>query len=200
MKSILLVMLVCLVGAPAMAENETIFGGPIVNGGYGAPVVKFGQIGDESAVWVGGKGGWLINHTFMIGGGGYGLANEVGENTDEIFWRYPTRKLGIGYGGFIMEYINKPNRLVHFSFETLIGAGGATYLYRDWDDHWDNNGYTDAFFVLEPGINIMLNFTENIRAGAGISYLYSSGLELYDFDDSDLSGPMGQFVLKFGYF
>jgi hypothetical protein len=198
MKSILIILAVCLIAAPVMAGQETIFSGPITSGGYGAPVVKFGKIGDESAIWVGGKGGWLINHAFMIGGGGYGLVSEVGEYEYITYWSQ--RKLGIGYGGLILEYINKPNRLVHFSFETLIGAGGATYLYHDFYDHWSNDGYSDAFFVLEPGINIMLNFTENIRAGAGVSYLITSGFELDDYEDSDLTGPMGQFMIKFGVF
>jgi len=98
-----------------------------------------------------------------------------------------------------MEYINKSNRLVHFAFETMIGAGGASYWYHDSDVYWNDN-YTDSFFALEPGLSIMLNITENIRVGAGVSYLYTSGFEFDDFEDSDLTGPMGHFLMKFGYF
>jgi hypothetical protein len=196
MKAFLVLVLAGLMITPALAQQETIFKGPIKSGGYGAPVIKFGQIGDESAIWVGAKGGWIINHTLMLGGGGYGLVSEVDEwYIDGV----PYRRLGIGYGGFIMEYIHKSNRLVHFTFETLIGAGGASYLYHDDYDYWQNN-YTDAFFALEPGMSIMLNITENIRVGAGVSYLYTSGFEFSDLDDSDLTGTMGQFLMKFGYF
>jgi len=196
MRAILVLVLASLMIAPALAQQETIFKGPIKSGGYGAPVIKFGQIGDESAIWVGAKGGWIINHTLMLGGSGYGLVSEV----DEYYiGTVPIRRLGIGYGGFIMEYIHKSSRLVHFSFETLIGAGGASYWYNDSDIYWHDN-YTDSFFALEPGMSIMINFTENIRVGAGASYLYTSGFEFSDLDDSDLSGPMGHFLMKFGYF
>jgi hypothetical protein len=196
MKAVLMITIACLVAATAMAQQETIFKGPIKSGGYGAPIIKFGQIGDESAIWVGAKGGWIINHTLMLGGGGYGLVSEVDEY--EI-GGVPIRRLGVGYGGFIMEYIHKSNRLVHFTFETLIGGGGASYWYHENDTYWNDN-YTDSFFALEPGMSIMVNFTENIQVGAGVSYLYTSGFEFSDFDDSDLTGPMGHFLMKFGYF
>ena len=103
MRAILVLIMAGLMVAHAMAQQETIFKGPIKSGGYGAPVIKFGQIGDESAIWVGAKGGWIINHTLMLGGGGYGLVSEV----DELcIGGVPYRRLGVGYGGFIMEYIN----------------------------------------------------------------------------------------------
>jgi hypothetical protein len=60
------------------AQEQTLVGnGEISNGGFGGPVIKYTQIKNEPAILVGGRGGWIINHTFVIGGGGYGLANQI---------------------------------------------------------------------------------------------------------------------------
>ncbi|MBN1426023.1 hypothetical protein JXA88_15850, partial [Candidatus Fermentibacteria bacterium] len=77
MMSPLLIGLACALCAITVQEQpETLLKGPIENGGFGGLVVKFSQLADQTAVFVGGRGGWILNHTFVIGGGGYGLANE----------------------------------------------------------------------------------------------------------------------------
>lgn len=58
-------------------EHETLFDAPVEHGGFGALVTKVTPIRGELGIMVGGYGGWLINHRFMIGAGGYGLSNNV---------------------------------------------------------------------------------------------------------------------------
>ena len=54
----------------ASAQDEQLVSGKIESGGFGAPVWKITQINGETAMLTGGRGGWIINHTFVIGGGG----------------------------------------------------------------------------------------------------------------------------------
>jgi hypothetical protein len=44
----------------------------LISGGFGGPVIKVININGENAVRVGGRGGWIINHSFVLAGGGIG--------------------------------------------------------------------------------------------------------------------------------
>ena len=188
-----------LMACPLMAEEmQSIFSGHITSGGYGGPIVKIGEIDGETAVWIGGKGGWVINHGLVIGGAGYGLVSEVHEVEIDST---RSRRLACGYGGLMLEYIYEPYKIVHMNAGVLIGAGGVGHLYNDDDDddYWhETNG--DAFFALEPSLGIELNIARHIRCELGASYLYTSGAELSDLEDKDLRGVSGYASLKFGAF
>lgn len=180
-------------------EMQTLFSGDITHGGFGGPVVRIGSLDGSGAVWVGGRGGWIINmsnrHSISIGGGGYGLATEhrlprpLDSSRDEL--------AAIGYGGFELEYTNQTYRLVHLTASTLIGAGGFTVRDREMD-------FTDedpnAFFVMEPGLHAELNLTSFFRVATGASYRFTSGVNKGGFRDSDISGLNAVITLKFGSF
>ena len=189
------------------AQEETLLGsGEVTHGGFGGPVIKYTQIKGEPAVLVGGRGGWIINHTFIIGGGGYGLVNDMKANNPLIIVPGITKPyLNFGYGGLELEYIIESDKLLHFSVYSLIGAGGVSYregLFNhngtDWDH--DGNSPSDAFFVFEPAANVELNIISFLRINAGVSYRFVSGVNFDDLKNSDLAGISGQLTLKFGAF
>jgi len=188
----------------AFAQEETLLGsGKITSGGYGAPVIKYTQIKGEPAILVGGKGGWIINHSFIIGGGGYGLVNNIdANNTFAAMLSEPY--LNFGYGGLELEYIVQSDQMVHFSVNTLIGAGGVSYRPSFFDEHRDNwnnwDSPSDAFFVFEPGANVELNVIDFFRINAGVSYRLISGVNFDDLKNSDLAGISGVLTFKFGKF
>jgi hypothetical protein len=187
---------------PVFAGDETLFSGNVEHGGFGGPVVKFTQIKDEFGVLVGGRGGWIINHSFVLGAGGYGLVNE---NIDvRRFGNDSTTYLTMGYGGVEMEYMCRPSRLMHMSFQTLIGAGWAGYCkeYSDNYPEYDNNDSPrgDRFFVFEPGINIELNVVTFFRTDLGASYRVVSGINSDRLKNSDIAGPSLNIAFKFGKF
>jgi hypothetical protein len=207
MKKLIVIIILFALGSIAYPQEETLLEGGIESGGFGGPVVKFTQIKKEFGVLVGGYGGWLINHTFMIGGGGYGLVNKIraDEEAQTVYQLYSGRPINIemGYGGVVLEYIDNSNALVHFAFNTLIGAGGVTYNERDNDD-WDwndnNNRPTDAFFVVEPELKAELNMTTFLRINIGGSYRFVSGINLIGLKNSDIAGPSANITFKFGKF
>ncbi|HDQ45760.1 MAG TPA: hypothetical protein ENN17_09735 [bacterium] len=187
-----------LIGASGLfAREQTLISGDIQHGGFGGPVVKFGNVLDECGVFVGGRGGWIINHQFVLGGGGYGLVNEIASRRDaDLFYSF-------GYGGLEIEYIAASDRLVHLTFQALIGAGGVRLYEKINGTRFDdetNTVETDAIFVAEPGVNVELNVTPFFRIGFGAHYRFVSELDMPGLKAGDLSGLSAAITLKFGKF
>lgn len=184
-------------------EEETLFQGKVVHGGFGGPVVKFTQIRDEFGVLVGGRGGWIINHTLSLGGGGYGLVTQI-EGSDTLPYVKPL--LGLGYGGFEMEYVFHSGQLLHSTVSVLIGAGSVGYYEGEgtdigccFDDGEDRENW-DSFFIVEPSFQMELNVIPFLRIDVGASYRFVSGVGKYHLTNSDIGGPSINLTLKFGRF
>jgi hypothetical protein len=180
----------------ALAQEQTLISGDIESGGFGGPAVKITRLNGETGVLVGGRGGWIVNHKFVLGGGGYGLVTNVkAKTTDSIH-----QNIELGYGGLDLEYIASSDDLLHLSLGLLIGGGGIAY--KD-----ENDNFMDAhhramkgFFVLEPNVAANLNVTHFFRLAAGLSFRYINGLNSTLSTNADLSGPSVFFMLKFGTF
>ncbi|MBN1898396.1 MAG: hypothetical protein JW827_06435 [Spirochaetes bacterium] len=183
-------------------EQNTLFkSGKVTHGGFGAPIVKISTIKNRGRVLVGGRGAWLINHKWTIGGGGYGVASDMTGNVSGT-----NRRFHMGYGGFEIGYICKPASLFHMRFINLIGAGGIGYSRNkdddcdcDWDFH--DRYRADSFFVLEPSLSLELNIVKWMRMSLGAGYRYVNGVDnVPDFKSEDLSGPSIELNLTFGKF
>lgn len=202
MKTLLGIILLTIVVNPvyvcAQNNEETLFNGHIEHGGFGGPVFKLSSVNNETALFAGGRGGWILKfsptRSFVIGGGGYGLVNDI--KAPGIFKNDRQLYLSIAYGGLELEYIYHPNKLIHFSAQTLIGGGGVGYRYKDNEDSFN----TDSFFIFEPGINAIMNISHFFRIGGGISYRFVNGSHLPDGTNADLKGLSGVFTFKFGKF
>lgn len=173
----------------AQAQEETVLSGGIRSGGFGAPVVKFSQVNDSFGLFVGGRGGWIINSTFVIGGGGYGLANDVVPDESSLPFD-PFRRIEMGYGGLELEYIGLSDRVIHYSVYVLIGGGGVSH----------RTPISDSFFVLEPAVNVEVNLVSWFRLNGGVGYRYVSGVNSPELTNSDLSAFAGSLTFKFGSF
>jgi hypothetical protein len=193
MKNYITLVVIMMLAGPALAGEETLLGGDLVSGGYGALVFKYGQVTGVDGLFVGAQGGWIINHTLVIGGGIYGLANQIESGSDECSY------LGFGYGGLLLEFVVASNKLVHFTVQGILGAGGIGSYTDKGCDLCEDRG-DDAFFALEPGANLMLNLHRHVRVGLGASYIYVSGVNYEDLTDSDFRTATAQFIIKFGSF
>lgn len=174
-------------------DDETLISGKPRIGGFVAPVVSMSRINDQGAVLAGLRGGITINRSFVLGLAAYGLTNDVDVSP------YDYRHLDFGYGGFFIEYVNRPHKLVHLSVHSLIGGGGLRHR-EDWYDDWFDGRYADAVFVFEPGLDVIVNITKHIRMGIGGSYRMVRDVELSSLDDNDISGPSASLIFKFGKF
>jgi hypothetical protein len=145
----------------------------VENGWFVAGENKFSEVDDRFANFFGAYGGWLINHRFLLGGGGWGKTNRVYE-------------MQMGYGGLVLEYFFNPDRLINFSIRGLIGGGGTSWAWTWWD----------GFFVAEPEVRMTINVTERFRLGFGGGYRFVEG----SCRDGRLSGYTISVAGKFGGF
>lgn len=197
-----IILLLFLLSACSYAQRETVFEGEMENGGFGGPVVKFTQVKGNFGVLVGGYGGWLINHQFLIGGGGFGLANDIRANTEviEILGFADRPKLDFGYGGLILEYYLDPMKLMHWSVSLLVGGGGVSYREGDFMEHSWRDNTPDAFFVLEPAVSGELNVAKFFKIGIGAGYRFVTGVNMIGVKNSDLGNFSVNMAFKFGKF
>lgn len=187
-------------------EMQTLFReGEVSFGGYGGPRVAYSTFDGKDLWLVGGRGGAIINHTFVFGGAGYGIVNSP-EYTDFTYKgrTYEKAYLQGGYGGFMIEGIILPKKLVHVSVPVLIGGGGLLFTdqrYPDEDSNFENHVIVhDAFFVIEPGLEVELNVVRFMRLTAGISYRYAPNLELPNISTGAFNSLNASISLKFGSF
>lgn len=181
-----LVIAVALSAQPVLAQEEAAAGG-FASGGFGAPVVKFSSMLGEFVTFVGVRGGWVANHSFVIGAGAYTLVNTI-DRPDLI---EPITKFV--YGGFEVEYIGLASEPVHFTILALVGAG-RRYLTDEPDpDH-------DEVFVFEPAVNLQVNVTNFFRVDAGGGYRYVSKETTSDTENSDYRAFFGALTFRFGSF
>ncbi|UCG91468.1 MAG: hypothetical protein JSV97_10370 [candidate division WOR-3 bacterium] len=177
---------------PRETQDETLITGKTRLGFFVAPVMKITELNDNVEAFTGGHAGLIINRNFMIGVGGFGLADdfEYGTARDPL--------VDFGYGGLLVGYINNSHELIHLSVHSLIGGGGL--CYRRWYDVWYDEQYIDAVFVLEPGLDLELNVTRYFRIGLGGSYRLVYGVNFDDLSNYDVSGPAASVTFKLGKF
>jgi hypothetical protein len=179
-------------------QPQTLVGGRVTHGAFGGPTAAFTRLRGEDALLIGGRGGWLINHRLVLGGAGYGLANRIAV-PNGITPNDADYQLGFGYGGFWMEYIILPTRLVHASIGTLVGAGGLDYVRYRHEGEQTADG-SDAVFVLEPVVGAEINLTKFLRLALFASYRMVSNVDLPGLVASDIRGFSAGSTFKFGWF
>ena len=201
MKKTILTSLVILIGISLFSQTnddeiKTIFNnGRTKHGAYGGLSINYSQIDGKDAFLVGARGAWLIDHSIGIGIAGYGFINDI--HTNDGFIDADLDLVG-GYGGLLIEPIIMAKSPVHISLPIIIGAGGITYTDNFG---WDNNNYdSDAFFVIEPGIEIEFNLIKFMRIATGVYYRHTSNIELEGVDNDVLNGFSTGITLKFGKF
>ncbi|HPD65088.1 MAG TPA: hypothetical protein P5050_05965 [Bacteroidia bacterium] len=201
----LLLAIILLNATAAFSQNDdeikTLFGNELKFGGYGSFDMKFTSISNHASLLLGGKGGCILNHQLVLGGGGWGLSTPVRLVLSDGLGHDSTGRLNFGYGGVLFEYMLFPTKAINLSIPLLIGSGSAKLYYRDYNLFFDNALIeSSTFFVLEPGIDIQLNLLSFMRFSLGASYRLISGTFLENLDDRDMSGLSINASFKFGYF
>lgn len=191
---------------------RTLLGGndKIAHGGWGAPTTHYTRIMDQDALLVGGRGGWLIDHRVTIGLAAQGLTTPVYNEAYDTFLFHngelPQRKsiLNMGYGGLLIEPIIAYKSPVHISLPIIIGAGGIGYQYYSSlppePNHLSYDDHAQAFFVVEPGIDLEMNIIPLVRLGLGASYRYTSDINLPETEKDALHGFNAGVSVKIGKF
>jgi hypothetical protein len=184
-------------------EIQTLVGHNNAVGGYGAISMRYTQLEDRDAFVFGARGGIVMGHVVSLGLGGAGFFNDVHYDATTG----TDISLAGGYGGFFFEPVIMPKFPVHVSFPVLIGAGGVAIVSVDDDDDWDESfksESSDAYMVIEPGIEVELNITNFFRFCVGGYYRYTSNVDIsdpqYNIPTDILRGFSGGVTFKFGRF
>ncbi len=190
----------------ASHEIQTVFGNPGKLGWWIGPEFTWTKFDSRDVFIVGISGGIIVKHAFSVGLAGFGIVNSQdlkykGINDTAAVYLYG------GYGGLRLEYRFSPMKLINLTVPLLIGGGGVTYSTWGADD-WNTNhepthdeAYVwDSYFVVEPGVMIGVNLFKFMRLDAGISYRYTSNIDLPKTDGDLLTGMNANFSLKFGRF
>lgn len=203
--------------APAGGDEDmrTLLGGrtDIHHGGWGGPTTHYTRMLDQDALLVGARGGWLIDHRVTIGLAGQGLTTSVRNAAydqhlaaEGIALRRSST-FHVGYGGLLIEPIIAYRSPVHISLPIIVGAGGCAYDYQEAlpvqeEAPFDNYRFLDgqAFFVVEPGIDLELNIIPLVRVGISASYRYTSDLDLPATAKDALHGTNVGLSIKVGRF
>jgi hypothetical protein len=178
-------------------EPEVLIPKTAYHGGWGAPVVQVTTVRDRAAVFVGGRGGWLLDRRLTLGGGGFGLASEIAAPAAAQVPGERQLDLEIGYGGGWVEYTFAPLKLVHVSVGTLVGGGGVSLRFRNGGSYGSG---TDGFFVAEPAAVAELNLARFLRLDLGVAYRWIVGVDMPGLAYSDIAGVSALLALKFGKF
>lgn len=187
-------------------EVRTVFSRNKSNGGYGAFTVSYSNIGGHDALVTGGRGAFIFDHALAFGLGGYGFVN----NLDYNYYHGSSNtnhdlSLAGGYGGFIIEPIIAGKSPVHLSFPILIGGGGVALVDMYGWEYWGQPqpGYEydyDAFFVIEPAVELEFNLARFFRLAAAVSYRHTSEIQLAQTEKDALRGFNYGLTFKFGKF
>ena len=184
------------------SEFKTLFGDrQISHGGYGAVTVNYSHIDGKDAILLGGRGAWIIGHSFALGFSATGFMNDYHYNN--LLNR--NVNLAGGYGGLLLEPILLPRFPVHISLPIVAGVGGVAYTTSDNPYDWEDAHYfveeATSFLVLEPGVELEFNVVRFFRLSIGGYYRITTDIRLNDDTPLNvLNGFSGGITLKFGKF
>ena len=182
-------------------EMQTLAGNSRHNGFYIAPVIKTGLLHDEPYLGIGIRMAWVMNKAVGLGLEWHGTAPLIVSETI-----VPGRRIRplATYGGLFIEPVIFSDKLVHLTFPIGAGLGWAGYL-NDWQNNSFNN-YDDepadeqVFWYVEPGANLEINLSRNVRFGLGASYRKTNDMKVFDNEVAGFDGMTYTVLLKFGRF
>jgi hypothetical protein len=198
-----IVLITMLFTINVFSQENTLINTKISSTGvFGGPIVKYTNIDQNGSVLLGVRGGYIINHSLIVGIGMYGLVSDVMPAVEKIDERISfDDKLRLMYGGIEMGYVFEPLDLLHFSLNTLFGVGNVSYNNTTESDAIGGGHHTgESFFVIEPNAGLELNLTNFMRLETVISYRISTGLKYPYLSNNNISGVGGMLTLKFGQF
>ncbi|WP_113619107.1 hypothetical protein [Chitinophaga flava] len=165
-------------------------------GAYGTFSTGFTSVSGHLSVITGVSGGIFLNKKFMIGAGGYTMANMIKINKTGI-----DRNWHIWYTGGVFEYVHHSDKKFHWTAGTLIG-GGSLSERLVMEDEKDKDKVVDryGFFVVEPFINAELNINQHIRLFAAGKYRQIMGAGSGGLSNGGMSAPGLYVGIKAGRF
>lgn len=187
-------------GKPDQHIN-TLFKKEKRDGFYWAYATGYSPINANHGLVFSARGGWIMDHWFAFGFTGTGFINNF-DQLELYDYRQAAQSdlfsLAGGYGGLFIEPIAFPLKAVHVSFPVVFGAGGLSkinnYVY---DDYLEN---TDLFYLIEPGVELEVNFTRWLRFALYGTWRFASDIQLENVSSNALENYTVGAIIKVGLF
>jgi hypothetical protein len=157
-----------------------------------APDLRITEVNDRTAALAGGYIGWMTDRTWLVGAGGYWLANQDDD-------------LEMAYGGMLVQWLGQSDERIGFGVRGLVGGGRAT-LGSTVGEYFGGHGgalidadaellVREYFFVAEPQASVVLHFARWMRLEVGVGYRLAAGAGRLD---DELSGAGASVAIRFG--
>jgi len=184
--------LIAIMASTSYGQHETLFSKARIIGGFGGPILEFGNIKGEYTPSVGGGGGLIIDNFFV---GFYGMGS-IDPIQDNISGRGEF-EMDLAHGGLWLGYTPFTFKMIHPYASAKIGWGFADIR----EDLFTINSTGDGIFVITPEVGMEVNLTRYFRIGASVGYRIVSDVDqLPGLTNKDFSSLSGQLTFRFGWF
>jgi hypothetical protein len=194
---VIVVMPLLLFAFGAVAEDQTLRRDAGGTSYFGAPVIKWTVVRGQGAAMFGGRGGWNVTPSLLLGGGGYGTLTEVDAREDAVPDAPGPLDVKMESFGFDLEYAPHPTAPTHPTLGAFFGGAAAHYM-RDKTD--EQHGETDFMLLLEPSVGVEQRVTDGLHLHLAVSYRLVSGVEQQGLEEDDLNGAAAALAVKIGRF
>jgi hypothetical protein len=181
------------------SEIKTLFKPDKRDGFYLGSSIGYSPIDNSNGLVLSSRFGWIMDRWFTFGLSGSVFAN----NIDKFNYSYSSTNdalfLGGAYGGLFIEPILAPMKPIHLSFPVIIGGGGAV-AFNDFYSNSPDDFSDDVFFMIEPGMELEVNFTRWMRIAAFVSYRYTSDINMDNVSAGALRNYTTGMSFKIGWF
>lgn len=185
---------------------RAVFDSLDISGGFFGFHMRYTEVMRTDVALLGFSAGVVVNDNLNVGLVG-NFSSSVIKN--QPYERFLNDSLGLntlgglemryGYGGLIVEPVLFHRSPYHIALPIIIGAGGVNYGYPiPGSDSSDRRSKVagQAFFALEPGVEMEVTLVRHFRIGFGASYLYTSSLDLPETSPDALRTIMYRLSLK----
>jgi len=183
-------------GSAQSAEEESALGTQLSGyGGFIGMDMRFGDMMDEFAVFMGGHAALLLKHRVYLGLSGAAVVTDASRAFAPGGALRPA--IDMSYGGVLVGYIIPTPGLVQLTADVLIGGGGVKlreHAGTTDDDDWD------ALFVFEPALSAEIKLARIVRLGLGAGYRFVGAVDAAGLGDQDLRGFNGTVTFRVGWF
>jgi hypothetical protein len=192
-RSCLLVLWISLLSTVLFAQEDTLnTGGSFKFKPYIEPGCKLTSVIGNPALMYGVRLGVVIDSLLSVGLGGYKMGKDM--LTDQPSIHEKPIWLNVEYGGLVLEYINQPDKTIHYTVEFLLGGGLSEFKEHNADVELLNDG----FFLILGNANLEINVLPWLRFNCGIGQRYVTGIDMVSFSNSDIGGTYLTAGLRFG--
>lgn len=191
--------LLLLAAVPVLAKEQTLFGSTSESTSvWGVELKSAPSYGSNPGLWLGGYSGKIMNEgSLYVGSAGYLLLNSPpGPSTLAAPDLVPCNVM-LFYCGLTGEYTFNPGSLIHVSGSVLAGLFYSKYFSSDTGNYNFDEGIAGLSFVVEPGVNVMMNVTDSFKAGVGVSYRWVSGPDFKGMSNGDFTALSFNLILRF---